>query len=55
MAARFLTGLFLLTASGLAHDLKTLMTSVVGYLNLLDEVCDMAKAQQEKYMLVQMK
>lgn len=40
---------------GTCHDLKTLMTSVVGYLNLLDEVCDMPKAQQEKYMLVQMK
>lgn len=33
----------------LAHDLKTPLTSVVGYLNLLDEVRDMPEAQREKY------
>lgn len=33
----------------LAHDLKTPLTSVVGYLSLLDEVRDMPDAQREKY------
>lgn len=33
----------------LAHDLKTPLTSVVGYLTLLDEVRDMPKMQREKY------
>lgn len=33
----------------LAHDLKTPLTSVVGYLSLLDEVRDMPGNQREKY------
>lgn len=33
----------------LAHDLKTPLTSVIGYLNLLDEIRDMPAAQREKY------
>lgn len=33
----------------LAHDLKTPLTSVVGYLSLLDEVRDMPPSQREKY------
>ena len=33
----------------LAHDLKTPLTSVIGYLSLLDEVPDMPQAQREKY------
>ncbi len=31
----------------LAHDLKTPLTSVIGYLSLLDEVPDMPQAQKE--------
>lgn len=34
----------------LAHDLKTPLTSLVGYLSLLEEVKDMPKAQREKYI-----
>ncbi len=34
----------------LAHDLKTPLTSVVGYLSLLDEAPDMPEAQKEKYV-----
>ncbi len=34
----------------LAHDLKTPLTSVVGYLSLLDEASDMPEAQKEKYV-----
>ena len=34
----------------LAHDLKTPLTSVIGYLSLLNEATDMPKAQQEKYI-----
>ena len=34
----------------LAHDLKTPLTSVIGYLSLLDEVPDMPQAQKEKYI-----
>lgn len=34
----------------LAHDLKTPLTSVIGYLSLLDEVKDMPDAQREKYV-----
>lgn len=34
----------------LAHDLKTPLTSVIGYLNLLDEVQDMPKEQRAKYI-----
>lgn len=33
----------------LAHDLKTPLTSVIGYLNLLDEIKDMPALQREKY------
>lgn len=33
----------------LAHDLKTPLTSVLGYLTLLDEAPDMPEAQKEKY------
>ena len=33
----------------LAHDLKTPLTSVVGYLSMLDEAKDMPQAQREKY------
>lgn len=36
----------------LAHDLKTPLTSLVGYLSLLDEVKDMPKAQREKYIAI---
>ncbi|MBE5953455.1 MAG: HAMP domain-containing histidine kinase [Lachnospiraceae bacterium] len=34
----------------LAHDLKTPLTSVVGYLSLLNEAQDMPKDMQEKYI-----
>ena len=33
----------------LAHDLKTPLTSVIGYLSMLDEAKDMPQAQREKY------
>ena len=33
----------------LAHDLKTPLTSVLGYLSLLDEAPDMPEVQKEKY------
>lgn len=33
----------------LAHDLKTPLTSVIGYLSLLDEVTDMPEAQRARY------
>ena len=33
----------------LAHDLKTPLTSVMGYLNLLEDAPDMPLAQREKY------
>ena len=33
----------------LAHDLKTPLTSVLGYLTLLDEAPDMPEVQKEKY------
>ena len=36
----------------LAHDLKTPLTSMVGYLSLLDEIKDMPKKQREKYVSV---
>lgn len=36
----------------LAHDLKTPLTSMIGYLSLLDEVKDMPKKQREKYVSV---
>ena len=34
----------------LAHDLKTPLTSTIGYLSLLDEIRDMPKQQREKYI-----
>ncbi len=34
----------------LAHDIKTPLTSVIGYLNLLDEVDSMPPEQQKKYV-----
>ncbi len=36
----------------LAHDIKTPLTSMIGYLSLLDEVKDMPKKQKEKYTKV---
>ena len=33
----------------LAHDLKTPLTSVIGYLTLLEEASDMPETQKEKY------
>lgn len=36
----------------LAHDIKTPLTSVIGYLSLLDEVKDMPQEQREKYLSV---
>lgn len=33
----------------LAHDLKTPLTSLIGYLSLLDEIKDMPEKQKEKY------
>lgn len=36
----------------LAHDIKTPLTSMIGYLSLLDEVKDMPKKQKEKYTLI---
>jgi len=36
----------------LAHDLKTPLTSLIGYLSLLEEVKDMPKAQREKYISI---
>ena len=34
----------------LAHDIRTPLTSVIGYLDLLEEASDMPKEQQEKYI-----
>lgn len=34
----------------LAHDLKTPLTSIIGYLNLLSEAPDMSREQREKYI-----
>lgn len=34
----------------LAHDLKTPLTSMTGYLSILDEIDDMPKKQQKKYI-----
>lgn len=36
----------------LAHDLKTPLTSLIGYFSLLDEVKDMPKEQREKYVKI---
>lgn len=34
----------------LAHDLKTPLTSLIGYLSLLDEMKDMPESKREKYI-----
>lgn len=34
----------------LAHDIRTPLTSVIGYLSLLDEIPDMPREQKEKYV-----
>lgn len=36
----------------LAHDIKTPLTSMIGYLSLLDEIKDMPKNKQEKYIKI---
>lgn len=36
----------------LAHDIKTPLTSMIGYLSLLDEINDMPKVQREKYIKI---
>lgn len=36
----------------LAHDIKTPLTSVIGYLSLLDEAPDMPAPQKEKYVRI---
>ncbi len=36
----------------LAHDLKTPLTSLIGYLSLLDEINDMPKKKREKYIKI---
>jgi two-component system, OmpR family, sensor histidine kinase VanS len=36
----------------LAHDIKTPLTSIIGYLSLLDEASDMPAEQQEKYIRI---
>ncbi|REK68125.1 vancomycin resistance histidine kinase VanS [Brevibacillus sedimenti] len=36
----------------LAHDIKTPLTSVIGYLSLLDEAPDMPEKQKEKYVRI---
>lgn len=36
----------------LAHDIKTPLTSMIGYISLLDEIKDMPKKQKEKYIKV---
>lgn len=36
----------------LAHDIKTPLTSVIGYLNLLDETPDMPREQKAKYVRI---
>lgn len=36
----------------LAHDLKTPLTSLIGYFSLIDEVKDMPSSQREKYVKV---
>lgn len=39
----------------LAHDIKTPLTSMIGYLSLLDEISDMPKKQQRKYIEIALK
>lgn len=36
----------------LAHDLKTPLTSLIGYFSLIDEIKDMPKKQREKYVKI---
>ncbi len=36
----------------LAHDIKTPLTSMIGYLSLLDEASDMPKKQRKKYVSI---
>lgn len=36
----------------LAHDIKTALTSMIGYLSILNEMDDMPKKQQEKYIKI---
>ncbi len=36
----------------LAHDIKTPLTSMIGYLSLLDEIDDMPKRKQKKYIKI---
>ena len=36
----------------LAHDIKTPLTSMIGYLSLLDEINDMPKKKQQKYISI---
>ncbi len=36
----------------LAHDIKTPLTSIIGYLSLLDEAKDMPVEQKEKYVKI---
>lgn len=36
----------------LAHDLKTPLTSIIGYLSLLEEIADMPQEQKEKYIKI---
>ena len=36
----------------LAHDLKTPLTSLIGYLSLLNEASDLPKKQREKYLKI---
>lgn len=36
----------------LAHDIKTPLTSIIGYLSLLDEAKDMPSEQKEKYVTI---
>lgn len=39
----------------LAHDIKTPLTSVIGYLSLLDEAVDMPEQQRKKYTHIALK
>ena len=36
----------------LAHDIKTPLTSMIGYLSLLDEIDDMPKSKRQKYIKI---
>ena len=38
--------------SYLAHDMKTPLASVIGYLNLLNDVSDVPKAQRDTYIRI---